>query len=212
VRNLLSKGRIIKCGETILFDMPCLERSYPGQARTDEETLLYAAQRAEAVEREAYERGFTAGEKAGFEMGEQKAAVLLGRLENLLREIGVMKATLVTEIEPQITDLAVGIAKKIIMEELKTDPGIIVNVVKEAIRKIERTGTITIKLNPGLYDLFTRKKPELLEVHPDIVYEVDPSVPATGPLVIGEKEAVITDIDSQLKNIAEDIEGGRGEH
>lgn len=209
---MLSRGRIIKGGETLLFDMPSLKRTFSGRQRDGEDMALERAQRADAVEREAYERGFAAGEKAGIEMGEEKAAVMLGRLESLLRDMQEMKENVIGEIEPQLLDLAKTIARRIIMEELTQNPEMIVGMVKEAIRKLERTGTITVKLNPGLHDLFLRLRPEILEIHPDIVYEVDPSVPLTGPLVTSEKEVVVTDIDEQLGNIGAHVEDSSGRY
>jgi hypothetical protein len=80
-----------------------------------------------------------------------------------------------------------------------------VNIVKEAMRKLERTGPITIKLNPAVHDLFMRLKPQLLEVHPDIIFDVDPSLTPHGQVVVGATEEVVTDIASQVRNIMEDI-------
>jgi hypothetical protein len=45
----------------------------------------------EAVEREAFEKGFASGEKAGDEISEQKATVFLDQLEKLFREIYSLK-------------------------------------------------------------------------------------------------------------------------
>ena len=204
----MSKGRIIKNCEIALFCMPVLGRISKGKDDDGggEKGPLHAQQRTETIEREAYETGFAAGEKNGLELGERKAAVLLEKLEAIITEMQVLKDGLIKELEPQITGLAAAIARKIILEELTVKPEAIVRIVKEAIRKIERTGTITIKISPALYDLFMRMKPELLELYPEIVYDVDPSASATGPVVIGDREEVLTDIDDQLKNIIECLE------
>jgi len=162
-------------------------------------------QRIENIQRSAYEEGFAVGERAGFGAGEQKAAVLIERLEGIIAEITSFKKNLVDDMEPQVVNLAVAIAQKIIIEEIKTDPSVIVTIVKEALRRLQRMGTITIRLNPSIYDLFMKKKPELLEVHQDISFEVDTHVPLTGPFVISQTQEVVTDTRSLVDNIAEEI-------
>jgi len=162
-------------------------------------------QKIEDIERRAYEEGFASGERAGLGAGEQKAAVLIERLEGIIAEITSFKKNLVNDMEPQVFDLAVAIAQKIIIEEIKTNPSIIVAIVKEALRRLQRTGDITIKLNPSIYDLFMKKRAELLEIHQDISFEVDPRVPLTGPFVVSQTQEVVTDIRSLVDNIVEEI-------
>lgn len=203
---MLSKSRIIKGKDTVVYDMPSFER----RGVLTRKDSLYFERMAEVAEKDGYEKGYAAGEKAGLEMGEKKADVLLTRLEGIIREIGMIKEEMIKELEPQILDLSVSIARKIILEELTVNPDSIVRIVKEAINRIERTGQITIKINPSLQDLFRRLRPELLELHPDIVFDIDPSTSSTGPLVIGPFEEVITDMDDQLKNMMDDIGGGIG--
>ncbi|HAM51254.1 MAG TPA: hypothetical protein DCP92_11400 [Nitrospiraceae bacterium] len=96
-------------------------------------------------------------------------------------------------------------AKKILLKELTTDPQQIVGMTKDALSKIERTGQITIKINPALYDLFMRNKADLLTIHPDIVFDVGPSASRYGSVVMGPVEEVVTDLDEQLRNIIKDM-------
>ncbi|NTV43841.1 MAG: hypothetical protein HGA63_11135, partial [Syntrophobacteraceae bacterium] len=70
------------------FNMPVLKNDYS------------IGRSADHIEREAYEKAFTAGEKAGFEMGEQKAQVLIEKVEALINELVTLKKTIVKEVEP----------------------------------------------------------------------------------------------------------------
>lgn len=164
-------------------------------------------QEAEDIQRRAYEEGFAAGEKAGFSEGEQKSSVLIARIENIINELTVFKDSFATDVEEQVINLAVAIARKIVIDEISAKPEIIVVMVREALKRLQRMGNIRIKINPSLHDLFMKMKPELLEVHEDISFDIDSSVPVTGPLVISEIEEVVTDIDSMINNIIEDIKG-----
>lgn len=194
------KGRIINRGEVSVFPMPELIEKDAEEIKTKEERPSI-----EEIEREAYERGFEAGEKAGLAMGEEKARIILERIENLLKDLLTLRERTLVGLQPQIIELATALAKKIILQELKTAPEIIVNMTKEAIMRIERTGPVTIKINPSLYNLFMRLKPELQNIHEDLIFDVDPSLSTQGTLVIGPQEEVSTDVDEQLRNIIKEL-------
>ncbi len=199
-RSNLYNGRILKNSDAVIFNMP----SFLEEERDGKSTL----HKTEEIQRMAYEEGFLSGEKAGFTHGEQKALVLLERLEGIFEELVEFRENLIKNLESQAVDLAVAIARKIIIEEVNTKPEIIVTMVKESLLKLQRMGTITIKINPSLYEMFKNKRPELLDIHPDIVFDVNSNVPVTAPLVISEIEEVVTDIDSLLANIIEDMKAG----
>jgi flagellar assembly protein FliH len=162
------------------------------------------------IEREAYEKGYAAGERAGLEMGERKAAVLLDGIESVLAELTTLKQMIVREAEPQLVELAVGIARKIMVRELTEQPENIVEMCKAALTKIERTGQITIKINPSLFSLFAKLKPQFQSIHPDIVFDVDPAASTLGSVIMGSVEDVVTDLDEQLKNLIKDLGDRRG--
>lgn len=189
--------------DIVPYEMPLLEEK--GKNASDEVNMPSLNQNAEAIEREAYERGFEAGEKAGFSLGEQKALVLVEKLETIIGELSSLKETLIKELEPQIVELSLSIARKIILKELTTNPDEIVEITKEALTKLGRAGQITIKINPFLHDLFMKHKPELLDIHPDLVFDVDSSVSQNGSVVIGQAEEVVTDVDEQLKNLIREM-------
>jgi flagellar assembly protein FliH len=198
VKSLLYKPKTIPAGDLARYDMPTLKGDF-AVGRT-----------ADHVERGAYEKGFAAGETAGFEMGQQKAQVLTDKAEALINELTKLRQTMARDAEAQCVELAVSIARKIIMKELVVKPDEIVKMAKEALLKLERTGQITIKVNPALYDFFTRYKPDLLKIHPDIVIDADPSVSQFGSVVMGPVEDVVTDVDEQIKNLIKDMVSRHG--
>jgi flagellar assembly protein FliH len=171
----------------------------------DSHNTLSETQNIENIEREAYEKGFEAGEKAGFSMGEQKAMVLIDKLESIIKELTTLRRKLITEIEPQFIELAVSVARKIILRELTINPDEIVEITKEALMKLERTGQICIKINSSLRDLFMKHKPEILSIHHDVVFDVDPSIPLHGTVVMGPTEDIVTDVDVQLKHLIKEM-------
>ncbi len=195
-----SKGRIIYEAEVSPFTMPeLLEKEAENREVKEIDHTI------DEIEREAYERGFEAGEKAGLAMGEEKAKIILEKIENLLKDLLTLRKKMLTDLQSEIIELATSIARKIILRELETEPETLLNMTKEALMKIERTGPITIKINPSLYNLFMRLKPELQNLHEDLIFDVDPSISAQGTIVVGPQEEVSTDIDEQLRNLIKEL-------
>jgi len=189
--------------DIIPYEMPLLEKK--DKTMPDVENRLSLTQNIEAIEREAYEKGFEAGEKGGFALGEQKALILIEKLEMLIRELISLKETLTKELEPQMVELVFSIARTVIRKELTTNPEAIVAITKEALTRLGKTGQIIIKINPSLSDLFMKHKPELIDICPDLIFDIDPSVAQDGSVVIGPTEDIITDIDEQLKNLIREL-------
>ena len=195
---MLSKG-IRQDSELVRYDMPALKEDF------------IVGRGTERIEREAYEKGYAAGEKAGFDMGEKKAKVLIDKLDTLLADVTTLRQKIVREVEPQCVELATSIARKIVVKELTVQPAEIIKMTKEGLLKLERTGQITIKVNTVLYDFFMKHKPDLTRIHPDIVFDVDPAVSPYGTVVMGPVEDVVTDLDEQLKNLIKDLSALHGQ-
>jgi len=189
--------------DVIPYKMPLLEkREVNGR---DKDIELSLNQDKETLEREAYEKGFETGEKAGFALGEQKALVLIERLDAIIKELTSLKETITKELEPQMVELVFSIARRVIRKELTMNPDEIVAMAKEALTRLGKTGQIIIKIQPSLFDLFMKHKPELTEIYQDILFEIDPSVAQDGCIIVGQTEDIITDVDEQLKNLIQDL-------
>ncbi|MHB1012153.1 MAG: FliH/SctL family protein [Desulfobacteria bacterium] len=163
----------------------------------------------EDVEREAHTRGFEAGEKAGAESVSREAAALLEGLRCAVDGVRVLGEQIAREAEHQVVEIAVAIARRIVMDELSACPERIVVIVKEAIRRIERAGPVTIKVHPDLYNLLAGVNAELAESRTEILFDIDPSVSPSGPVVVGTTEEVLTDVDDQIRIIVDDMRSAR---
>lgn|GEM_PF-742144 len=166
---------------------------------------LFKSLRLEEIEREAYEKGFEAGQKAGFEMGEQKALLLIQRLENIITDIIELRQRELKNLEKQVFQLSLAFAKRIILKEISLNPDILTNIVKEALMRLQRTGQIIIKIHPSLNEIFIKNKASLLGISPDIVFELDAKSPLFGAEIIGPEEIIMTDAEEQFRNILDEI-------
>lgn len=193
------------------FDFPSFEGiAEPVRTGRPEGRVARPSERTpEDVEREAHIRGFEAGEKAGTESVSREAASLLEGLRRAVDAVHVLREQIAREAEPQVVELAVAIARRIVMEELSASPERIVVIVKEAIRRIERAGPVTVKVHPDLYNLMAGVKAELAESRTEILFDVDPSVSPSGPVVVGTSEEVLTDVDDQIRAIVDEMRSAR---
>jgi flagellar assembly protein FliH len=185
----------------VSYSMPTLD-CYP---LSGTKRVLTEGSDPEVIEKEAFEKGFASGEKAGFETGEQKVTIFLDQLETLFREIYSLKEKLIAELESQIVLLAIGIARRILRKELKSTPEIIEEMVKEAVKEISPIGPITVRLNPTLYDQLNKKKKEFQEIFPDLLFERDNKAPEGGAVVSNPFQEIQTDLDFQLSNVIEEL-------
>jgi len=203
----LVKGKLVDGAQASKFTPPSFEDSpsaAPGKAGGRR-----SAPTAADVEREARDRGIAAGEKAGAEKVALEAAPLLTGLRSAAGALKELREQVLREAESQVVDLAVAIARRIVIEELSQKPERIAVIVKEAIRRIERTGPVTIKVHPELYDLIARLRADIADAQTEILLDVDPSVPPAGPIVTGTTEEVLTDVDEQIRAIVEELRSVR---
>jgi len=193
----LYKGKIISEDQVDTFRMPSLE-----DKRGSGEDIF---KKAEDIQRKAYEEGYKAGEKAGRAEGERQAEILVEKIGNILSELVEFRREFVKSMESQVVELSIAIAKRILIDEISTKPELIVSIVKEALKRLQKSGKITIRMNPSVHEIFLKKKQELTDIHEYIEFEVNPNTPLTGPVVVSETEEVVTDLDSLVENIRKEL-------
>ncbi len=205
------KGKLVERGAVSKFDLPSFEGAAgPPRAGKPEAHRRRPPERTPAdIEREGYARGFEAGKKAGSERVAREAAPLLSGLRAAVDEAGALRERIVREAEPQVVELAVAVARRILIGELSENPGRIAGIVKEAIRRIERAGPVTVRVHPDLAHLIAGLQAGTAGFQAEILLDVDPSVPPAGPIVTGATEEVLTDVDEQIRVIVEEMRSER---
>jgi flagellar assembly protein FliH len=109
-------------------------------------------ERIQAIEQQLQSQFETAIQQ-GFEQGYQEAKTNLDRasseFEEIIQNIHRSKEELLLEIEPQITSIALEVARKILQRESKLDSNLILEQVKSAIKKVTiRGGLLEVSINP----------------------------------------------------------------
>lgn len=146
----------------------------PAAARKPRGTGAGAAAQSAAdalVEKQAYERGFREGEAAGARKSlEQLQAAIQGFAQSAA-QLAAYKPQLRAEVERQLVNLSLAVARKVLQRELSLDPNIVLAVVKGCLQELENVEIYRLRVNPQdappLAAFFQQQKKGNLEILPD---------------------------------------------
>ncbi|MCX7771298.1 MAG: FliH/SctL family protein [Proteobacteria bacterium] len=153
-------------------------------------------------EKEAYERGYSTGEKAGFEMGIKKAEVIIEKFQSLLEELENLKENYIRENDKKILALSIAIARKILEREIKEDEKVLINILHNALKRIERREKLTITINPAMQSIIEKFKGDIKEICHKIIIDIDPNVSKNFVKLESETEEIIIDFEQELYDIS----------
>jgi len=166
------------------------------------------------AEQQAYCRGFGDGERKGHELGEQaglesamqKLESLLTGGHKLLCELGELHRQTCRDVEADLVQLALAVARKIVGRDVSLGPDAVTRIIREALTRVEHAGRITIKLNPADLELLADIKPQLLSGLPEAgraVFEADEGIARGGCLIETDEGEVDARIERQFQVVEE---------
>ncbi len=160
--------------------------------------------RVAAIERDAFAKGYAAGERAGAEAGSTRAEAMLRRLAQTIEELGSLRTTMVRQTERQMVQLAVAVAKRIVGREIALDADLVIAMVRVALDRLGEGTPAVIRLNPE--DLAaTSGQAKWGGSHVTVV--ADPAVSRGGCLVESEFGLIDASVDAQFDQIAQAMLG-----
>lgn len=130
-----------------------------------QQAMAQAAEAAEAARQEALQQGYQEGLQAGQQAGlEHSAAEAQNRLDLLKTEfVQLVKARrkVLAEMEPELIRLSIGIAERILAQELTMNKEAVVAIVREGIATLKEREEITVRVHPSEVELLTPYQTEL---------------------------------------------------
>lgn len=197
-------------GETANF-IPLEESGDNYKKRKEAEDILKQAQeKANLLEREAYENGFAQGEKDGIELGEKKVLKVIENIENLFIEMSHLKKEILKQYEKEILDLIFAIAKKIVHHKIESDERIVKDTVLKAFELASEKSKIMLRVNPEDFDYIERLKPEFFSKFKElksIMVTSDPSITRGGCFLETPYGDLDATVETQLEKIYQSLEG-----
>jgi len=103
----------------------------------------------EALQREAYRKGFEDGKQEAIKAVQQELALLRQNLTGLMQRIPGELSLRIAQAEPQLVDLALALARKVLQEESGQSRELIKRVLKAALEQVKNQTIIAIHLNPA---------------------------------------------------------------
>lgn len=118
-------------------------------AREEAEVIkIQAGEEAVSIRQKAYEEGLRQAQQEI--EGDRQAAIQ--QSQALLEEARQSKIKIFRSCEADMVRLVMAVVKKVIADELKTNPDIIINILQEAIDFLDRPENITVYVNPQELD------------------------------------------------------------
>lgn len=163
-------------------------------------------ERREAVEREAFQAGFARGEEAGRIAARERSEPLIAALETLLSELDGVRQRLRRQLEQEVVELAMQVARKVVRHELTSPRETILCVVQEAMDRLDDPGQIAIRLNPEDLKRIRsagERMAAVLDNLDRIHFEEDPGMACGGCYVQTEYGDIDARIEEQLRTVEE---------
>jgi len=167
------------------------------------ETMLKEVQgRAEIIEKEAYDKAYLAGEKAGMALGKRRGEQILNSLQDSLNDTGSALAAIKQSFADAAMDVAGFIAKQIIAEAVQDNQARLWDIAKQAAAQLPDAASLTIAVSPD--DFFAFKR--LLEDSDSLaVLSSDPAVQNGTCRIISSQQDILVDpvaaVDSWLNTL-----------
>jgi len=156
------------------------------------------------IEKEAYEKGFVEGQKAGSELGEKTAEALVKQYSVSLDALNRLRTELFTTSEREVIRLALEIARKIIKREVAIDEELILALVKVALDRVADQALITIRVNPKDHHAIERHRaaaPDSGTLSQSVKLVEDPLIARGGCIIETESGTIDARIEEQLREI-----------
>lgn len=119
------------------------------------------AQQLEQVQQQAYEEGFQQGQRDGAQLAQQQIAQRVAELESLMQTLAQPLEQLDQEVEQQLVSLALTVARQLVRRELRSEPGEILAVIREALAVLPVSARqVRLHLNPEDAELVRATLPQ----------------------------------------------------
>jgi len=159
----------------------------------------------DALEREAWEKGFAAGREAGMAAVRQEEQAGLAELERRTRQLASIldfmakpMADLDDQVQRQLALLAGAIARQVVRRELKTHPDQIIGAIRETVSLLPLTARdVRVHLHPEDAKLVRARLSEATSERAWTIIE-DPILTQGGCLVTSEDSTIDAQVEQRI--------------
>ena len=176
-----------------------------GFRRVDDRNLISRArEEADAIRESAV--------KEGYQAGMEQASEELQQIRETFAAFMNAKQEVYEQIAPDILEISVDIAQKIIKKEVSEDPQVLVNNIVDVLKSLSKDeNKIALRVNPVQVDVVKQQVPEILTIaglDARVSVLADEEVSEGGCLVTTSNGVVDATVETQLSVICEALKGG----
>ncbi len=165
-----------------------------------EEILEKAEKEREALKQQAETKGYTEGVRRAEQEIETEREGLIKERSRLEREIRQQRVEMIAGLEPEIVELSLKIAKKLLHAELELDHEQVVNIVEAVFSKVADLEEFTIRVSPDDHNIICEQG-EIGVPGGKMELEMDPSLSKGDCVADTPFGTVDGTIDGQLAEI-----------
>jgi len=151
-------------------------------------------------------QGLIEGEQKGFELATRKSEPLITSIRQALIKLNDIRVETYQQIETEVVELALAIARKVICREVSTDKETVVCVAREALAKVDDPGNIKIKMNPADLQFINETKYQLSGLIADVnnvTLEAEENIQSGGCVIETDLGEIDARIEKQIQAVEE---------
>lgn len=166
---------------------------------------------AQEIRKQAEKEGYEEGLKRAEEEMREHLAEAERQSCQMVEEARQLKLAILHSVEKDIVRLAMAIARKIIVAELKSNPESILEVVREAISFIDQPENVTLRVNPQDFEILNllREKGDLNDIENEVSrleLKSDVRINPGGAVIESDKGIVDAQLETRILSIEEALE------
>jgi flagellar assembly protein FliH len=123
-----------------------------------------AAVRAEGIAAEARGKAHDEGFAAGRAQADGEMHEMLATMRGLLEMARLERHKMIESAEPELVRLALGIAERVLHQQIALDRGVVVEMAKTAIARLIERDTVTVRVNPADLERMREHREELIAI------------------------------------------------
>ena len=123
-----------------------------------------AAARADGIAQGARKSGHQEGFQTGRDAADREMNDMLVTMRGLLEMARAERHKLMEEAEPELVRLALGIAERVLHQQVALDRGVVVEMAKTAISRLIERDSVTVRVNPADLERMREHRDELIAI------------------------------------------------
>lgn len=187
-----------------------------------EKVSYEAREEAESIKKEAYDLGFNDGQEEGksqgykegftkgYDEGKEESDALIKEANDIKRNYLREREEVLNSIEKNVIDLVLDITKKILNQKIDEDDDLIINLVLKGLESLNSREDIRIRVSKEDFDKVEESKEEILSkvsLIENLQVDIDSNLEKGDCIIESSKGSVDVSIDTQIKNVEEELKG-----